>query len=264
MPRPRIWTDDQLRSALRTARSWKDVCVTLAVPVGGKTFNSLRDRADSLGLDYTHLYGKGHRRLVVSAVNDDRLRDLVPQCRSWNHLAMELGYSNSRSGGWQPRVAARIEALGLSVEHFQGRGYIGLMPFVNEPAFTAAPSADRLRVAATGKAIAWFSERGYVVSLPVEPAVYDLIVDSQSGLDRIQVKSSTTANRCAQFSRTVYDNRQPGRASTGYVRRVPYEPGDIDYFFVVLADGSMYLLPYEVIGRRTKANMGKRYEEFRV
>ncbi|MFU8874009.1 group I intron-associated PD-(D/E)XK endonuclease [Micromonospora sp. SL4-19] len=264
MPRPRLWTHDQLRNVLPSARSWKEVCETLNVPIGGKTFKSLRKRADSLGLGYSHLYGNGYRHPVIKAVGDDRLRELVPQCRSWNHLAQEIGYANSRQGGWRPKLAARIEALGLSVEHFQGRGFNGLVPFANEPTFTADPRPQRLRVAATGKAIAWFSERGYVVSLPVEPAVYDLIVDSPNGFDRVQVKSSTTADRSVQFTRTVYDNRQPGQKSSGYVRSAPYEPGDIDYFFVVLGDGSMYLLPYDVIGRRKTANMGKRYEQFRV
>ncbi|NYF59472.1 group I intron-associated PD-(D/E)XK endonuclease [Micromonospora purpureochromogenes] len=264
MPRPRTWTDEGLRNALPGARSWKDVCETLSVPIGGKTFKSLRDRAEALGLDYSHLYGNGQRRPVIEAVSDDRLRELVPQCRSWNHLALEIGYANSRQGGWRPRLAARIDALGLSVEHFRGRGFNGLTPFTNEPTFTADPTPERLRVAATGKAIAWFSERGYVVSLPVEPATYDLIVDSPNGLDRIQVKSSTTTSRTVKFTRTVYDNQQPGRTSTGYFRSAPYEPDETDYFFVVLGDGSMYVLPYEVIGRRSTANMGERYEEFRV
>ncbi|RKR87587.1 hypothetical protein BDK92_1870 [Micromonospora pisi] len=238
--------------------------MTLAVPVGGKTFNSLRERAETIGLDYSHLYGNGQRRPIIAAVSDDRLRELVPRCRSWNHLASEIGYSNSRGGGWRDRLAERIKTLGLSTEHFRGRGFNGLVPFANEPEFTSEPTAERLRVAATGKAIAWFSERGYVVSLPVEPAVYDLIVDSRDRLDRVQVKSSTAASRRVNFSRTVYDNQHPGRVSTGYIRNAPYEPGEIDYFFVVLVDGSMYLLPYSVIGRRVSAIMGQRYEEFRV
>ncbi|CCH16981.1 group I intron-associated PD-(D/E)XK endonuclease [Micromonospora lupini] len=264
MPRPRTWTDDQLREALPHARSWKDVCEVLAVPVGGKTFASLRNRADALTLDYAHLYGSGQRRPVIAAITDDRLRDVVPKCHSWNQLAMELGYSNSRSGGWRTRIEAHIDALGLSTEHFQGRGFNGLVPLDNEPVFTADPTPERLRVAATGKAIAWFSERGYVVSLPVEPAVYDLIVDSPEGLDRVQVKSSAAANRSVQFSRTLYDKTQTGSRSTGHYTRKPYEPGEIDYFFVVMADGSMYLLPYEVIGRSMQITLGKRYEQFVV
>ncbi|WP_433261961.1 group I intron-associated PD-(D/E)XK endonuclease [Micromonospora vinacea] len=234
--------------------------------MGGKTVASLRNRADLLKFDYTHLYGKGHRRPVIAAVTDERLRELVLQSRSWNHLAQGLGYaaSNTKDTGWRPRVEARINALGLSTEHFQGRGFNGLAPLAHEPVFTADPTPERLRVAATGKAIAWFSERGYTVSLPVEPAVYDLIVDSPNGLDRIQVKSSAAADRGVHCSRTLYDTTRPGSASTGRYTRRPYEPGEIDYFFIVMADGGMYLLPYEVIGRSMKITVGARYEQFRV
>jgi hypothetical protein len=250
-----MWTDAQLLAAVPEAQSWKDVCEALAVSVGGKTFNSLRKRADVLGLDYSHLYGKGQRRPIIAGVTDDRLREVVPLCHSWNQLAIKLGYATSRSGGWRPRVKARIDALGLSTEHFQGRGFNGQLPLVNEPVFTADPTPERLRVAATGKAIAWFSERGYIVSLPVEPAVYDLIVDSPNGLDRVQVKSSAAPRRAVQTCKTGYDN--------GYVRR-PYEPGEIDYFFVVMVDNSMYLIPYEMIGRSTQVVMGRKYDQFRV
>jgi hypothetical protein len=102
------------------------------------------------------------------------------------------------------------------------------------------------------------------VSLPVEPAVYDLIVDSPQGLDRIQVKSSAASDRLVGFRRTVYDNSRPGTRSSGNFRSAPYEPGQIDYFFVVLIDGSLYLIPYEVIGRRMSAVLGERYKEFQV
>ena len=63
MPRHRTWTDDSLRIAIAASRSWKDVCESLAVPVGGKTVNSLRRRADELGLDYLIPYDVIGQRL---------------------------------------------------------------------------------------------------------------------------------------------------------------------------------------------------------
>jgi hypothetical protein len=153
MPRPRIWTDDQLRCVIPEARSWKDICVRLGVPIGGKTFTALRGRAEALGLDHSHLYAGGRRKPIESRVSDDELRALVPECRSWNDLAHRVGYAGSR-GRWQTRLAGRIERLGLSVEHFRGRGFNGLLPIEAERTFAGNLSTERLRVAATGKAIA--------------------------------------------------------------------------------------------------------------
>jgi len=162
-------------------------------------------------------------------------------------------------------LAQRVEDLGLSIGHFRELGYNGLTSFAAGPVVFAAPDPRRLRFAAIGRAIAWFAERGCVVSTPVEPAVYDLLVDAgPEDLYKVQVKSSTSAQREVGFSRSGYDNTRPNRTSAGFVRRTPYTPGDVDYFFVVLGDGSLYLIPYDVIGQRLSARLGARYDGFKV
>jgi PD-(D/E)XK endonuclease len=163
-------------------------------------------------------------------------------------------------------IKQRIQNLGLSTSHFRSRGLNGLTDVPLDPRANvfADPIPKRLRFAAIGNAIAWFTERGHVVSLPIEPAVYDLVVDMGQRFIKIQVKSSSTRSGGVGFARTGYDSSRPGSKSGGYARRAPYEPGEIDFFFVVLGDGSMYLLPYDVIGRSMTVRLRQRYKAFNV
>ncbi|MDX6283024.1 MAG: endonuclease, partial [Kribbellaceae bacterium] len=38
--------------------------------------------------------------------------------------------------------------------------------------------------------MAWFAMRGCAVALPVEPQLYDLLVTTPDGIQRVQIKSS--------------------------------------------------------------------------
>jgi len=267
MPRHRAWSDQSLKDVLAKSTSWKDVCLRLGVPVGGKTVNSLRRRAIELGLDVGHLYGGGRRGLREFTVTDDHLAGLVRASVSWHDLALRLGYRSALRGAQYRRVRARIEQLGLTTTHFMSRGYNGLRPHLpnEDMTFEAPPDPKRLRFAAIGKAIFWFAERGYVVATPVEPAPYDLLVDTgDSGIKRVQVKSSASCRREVITTRSVYRTDRPGCRTTGLVQQEPYQPGVIDYFFIVMVDGSVYLIPYGIVGPKRSIRMGHRYQEYRV
>jgi hypothetical protein len=220
----------------------------------------MKDLADELAINTGHLYGGGDRGRRELSVSDEQLAEIISTATSWTDVARRFGYATTLRGMQAKRIADRVDRLGLSTTHFRARGYNGRDPFPAIPsAFKSAPDPKRLRGAAEGKAIAWFVERGYGVSLPLEAEPYDLIVDGRDGqLHRIQVKSSTQADRSCGFTRHSWDRT---KSQWG---RVSYEPGDVDYFFVVLIDGSLYLIPYEVIGRSRKIVVGPLYEEFRI
>lgn len=80
--------------------------------------------------------------------------------------------------------------------------------------------------------------RGHHVSWPLEPARYDLIVDLNGRLVRVQVKTTT--------------HRQEGRwtvwLSSTSPSRTTYSPDDVDAFYVI--DGSLnhYWIPFERVG----------------
>lgn len=266
MPRPRSWSDDDLRAAVQGSTSWKGVCEALGVRPGGKTFESLRAAADRLQLDYSSFYGGGRRESVEDRVTDASIAQAVTDASSWTDLAHRLGYTAPLRGPVRRRIEERVHQLALSTAHFRGRGYNGLDEMRRSDAFIGSATADpkRLRDAAIGLAVAWFAQRGCVVSVPLEAAAYDLVVEWQGGFHRVQVKTSCAASRSVTFTRSLYSRTAEGTPSGGRVTQSPYRPGEIDYFFVVLGTGEKYLLPYDVIGERVSAKLGERYAEFQV
>lgn len=109
------------------------------------------------------------------------------------------------------------------------------------------PRVGHLRDAGPALAASWFALCGCPVSWPLEPVVYDLIAATPGGLQRVQVKTTTRATKdgwLAQVSRRPYSigNNAPA---------IPYDPDEIDVFFVVDGDLTMYVIPMTAVGGRT-------------
>jgi hypothetical protein len=94
---------------------------------------------------------------------------------------------------------------------------------------------------ATAQAIATFTSMGFDVSIPLtESAAYDLVVDENGALRRVQCKFSS--------SRDV-DLRRIHSNGTGFVtKRVP--PDAYDWLYVLRPDGMEFLLKECYSGRR--------------
>lgn len=115
-------------------------------------------------------------------------------------------------------------------------------------------------------AMQWFLERGYIVSVPIEPAPYDLVTESDEGLKRVQVKTTSRRDQRggfkARLTRTLYiPGAKPN--SGGSYRAVPYEPGVIDYFFIITKGGTAYLIPAPVVEGATDIAL-VRYARFKI
>jgi PD-(D/E)XK endonuclease len=95
---------------------------------------------------------------------------------------------------------------------------------------------------AKSRAIATFTEKGYDVALLVtESAAYDLIVDMQGALHRVQVKFSATKQ---------VDLRRIHSNSKGYVVK-KYSANDYDWLYVLTADGEEHVVTESLAGRST-------------
>jgi len=117
----------------------------------------------------------------------------------------------------------------------------------NSPGLTdVKPDLRYLRDAATSIAASWFSLCGFNAAIPLEPAVYDLLVSMPTGIKRVQVKTTTCFSKDGW---TVVVGRRP--YSIGNRERlVPYDPELIDWFFIVDGDLTIYLIPALVIAGR--------------
>lgn len=95
---------------------------------------------------------------------------------------------------------------------------------------------------AVTQAIATFTRKGCDVSLPVtESAAYDIVVDAEGKLYRVQVRYSSTPD---VELRRIHSNSQ------GYVIKKA-KADAYDWLYILYKDGSEYLIKKCYVGRRS-------------
>lgn len=107
-----------------------------------------------------------------------------------------------------------------------------------------------------------------MVLIPVEQSPYDLVVDTTAGFKKIQIKVSQRSvqpgsRRSVKLVRRLYDPSARINANGTY-RMVPYEAHEVDYFFIVVGDGRMYLIPFEAVRGKSSIVPEDKYQEFLV
>lgn len=146
--------------------------------------------------------------------------------------------------------------LGLDCTHLRTTD----LPSSASDVFSEPAQPEMLRTAAPALAMAWFAMRGCAVALPVEPQVYDLLVTTAKGIQRVQVKSCARQDSKGHWSVEIGRRPYVLDKSAG---KMPYDPDDIDLFFIVLGDGSIYLMPSSVLGGRVRI-YAETYAPYRV
>jgi PD-(D/E)XK endonuclease len=270
MPRPRKWTDEQLREAVAASSTWQEVVLKIGRTDSPKARRVVQGHAIRLALDVSHL--PTFKPVDPVYPHDLRFRNIVddlvaavPECDSWAQVFRRVGITPSGSGYVSLRNKAM--ALGLDTSHFRGQSW-GSRPVdaVAVP-FSRDRDLELLRNAATARATAWFMERGYTVCVPVEPTLYDLVVDSDEGLVRVQVKSTISRDRngrwVVRIHRMAYDSSAK-HTSSGARARCVYAPGEIDFFFIVTAAGDNYLIPLAVTKGAAALTLDSKYAAFKV
>jgi len=90
-------------------------------------------------------------------------------------------------------------------------------------------------------------EQGYNVSVPIAPnSRYDLIVDINTHLYRIQIKSSTSTSTGFIFN---CKSTHAKASKTNIIK--PYTKNEIDYYMTIFQD-NYYLIPVEDCGSSAK------------
>jgi hypothetical protein len=204
------------------------------------TIRVVRRRAAELGLDSAHFRGK--RRW-----SDAQLRQAVTECQSWAEVLTRLGLSG-QSGNAQPHIKAHTVRLGLETSHLNSVSHRGPGPAQQRPTASELQAELKyLRVAAETLAATWFTLRGCAVSLPTKPTAYDLLADTPDGIRRVQVKTTTyTSKNGWQVGVGHHPDTHAKRAG----RVFAYDPDEIDLFFIVDGDMTMYLIPSRAIAGR--------------
>jgi hypothetical protein len=89
--------------------------------------------------------------------------------------------------------------------------------------------------------------RGCIASFPIEPAAFDLLASTPNGVQYVQVKTTTTRDRDSWLARVGHRPHSAGNQAP----LVPYDPDDIDLFFIIDGDLNIYLIPSRDIAGRT-------------
>lgn len=133
MARPRSWTDDQLREAIRSSATLAEVMGKLGLAVGGASMEAVRKRIRVLGLD-----PPSSRSLTAPtwSVDPATLVDVSEGRRTWSDQDLAWAVMHAFSiagvirelglkvgGSMYITVQRRIAELGLDTSHFTGRGW---------------------------------------------------------------------------------------------------------------------------------------------
>lgn len=191
---------------------------------------------------------------------DEQLRNAIATSTNWSQVMVAIG---KKPGSGTRGVKAVADSLNLDTSHFfYARSF-------KPVAGIAVPFGNSVRHGGqSGLSIAarWFLDRGYIVSLPLEPAPYDLVTESDDGLKRIQVKTTRRVERNGRYkvilARMLHDAKAP-RNANGNRRRVSYKAEDVDYFFVITPT-SAYLIPIDVVAGKLGIVLDEKYAAFVV
>jgi PD-(D/E)XK endonuclease len=242
IPQP-PWTDAQLAEAIKASTNWRSVMLLLGFGERSRSAGAIRivrRRATELDLDSSHFRGK--RRW-----SDAQLRQAVVESQSWQEVLSRLGLSTGN--GTTPHVKSHAVRLDLDTSHLNKLSHDGRLPA--EP---PAPVTDLkaqlkyLRVAAGTVAAAWFALRGCGVSLPIEPMEFDLLARTPGGISRVQVKTTTFYGKYGWMASVGH--HPDTHSKKGHV--LAYDPDEIDLFFIVDGDMTMYLIPSRAIAGRVR------------
>lgn len=237
-PLPAGVTEQSLRVAVEAARSWRGVLRSLALssPRDGRRF---QQACDAWGIDYSHF---GSRTWT-----DAELRQALSTARAWPELMQALGYRED-SGSARATIRKHAARLHLDVARFAARPSLDAA----DP-FAGTPDPAHLRYAGAYLVAGACALLGHRVSWPLEPAAYDLLVDT-GRIQRVQVKT-TTSRQDGEWACKVTRLAAGGK---GW-----YTADDIDYFGVVDGDLQVYMIPVDVL-----AGLGtivvRRYDAFRL
>jgi hypothetical protein len=111
-----------------------------------------------------------------------------------------------------------------------------------------------------GQAIAWFTRNSYTVSIPLTDSQdYDLIVDKDNKLYKVQVKTASYKNEYGiyEVSLTV---KGGNRSGTGRIKQ--FNRDKVDLVFILTSDNEVYVIPSDVVGVNS-INLGKKVQEYK-
>jgi len=151
----------------------------------------------------------------------------------------------------------------LSIDELKGgrirNSCVGLNPIIS-----AMNTKEKGNIA-LGRAIAWFTGNGYIVSIPLNDSQsYDLVIEriNTKTLGKVEVKYTSLKSECGVYKVDLRVNG--GNKSRNTVKL--FDVDSVDFIFVVTGDFEEYLIPTAILTGKERAtiNLGLLYKKFLV
>ena len=108
-------------------------------------------------------------------------------------------------------------------------------------------------------AIGWFGRRGLTVSIPLaDNQPYDLVVDVDGALARVQVKTATGRSPYGRFLVSL----ETAGGNQSFHTRKPFDPAAVDLVYVLSDDGARHVIPSGAITARRTISLGDKWQRY--
>ena len=115
--------------------------------------------------------------------------------------------------------------------------------------------------AGLGIAIGYFASKGFTVLLPLTDSQdYDLVIDTDNGLKKVQVK--TTIHKSGNYFRVELRTKGGNKSGDGIIKTI--DKNSVDFVFIVTECGTKYLIPTDILNGMTNISLGEQYKNFLV
>lgn len=109
-----------------------------------------------------------------------------------------------------------------------------------------------------GAAIFHFTNLGQTVAIPLTDSQdYDLIVDLDNSLKKIQIKSCSFKRRYYEVNLSV---KGGNRTSIGNIKR--FNNSNCDYLFIITGKFEKYLIPTKDLSAKCNLVLGPKYQKY--
>jgi hypothetical protein len=112
------------------------------------------------------------------------------------------------------------------------------------------------------KAIYIYTALGYTVSIPnTDNAKYDLVVEKDGKLNRVQVKTTSYKTQYGIYQ-AMLKTSGGNQSWSGEISRI--SSNNVDLVFILTEEGITYEFPSEVLNGSATVNLGKDKDQYKV
>lgn len=116
---------------------------------------------------------------------------------------------------------------------------------------------------ALGNAIAYFTKEGYTVSIPLtDTQEYDLVVDINGELKKVQCKYTSTREKSGNFRIDIRVRGHKNSSGDYYCKMM--NCNEVDYVYALTEDMDSYFIPVELFVGKQQLTLNNNHIEFKL